>query len=123
MAREARSGGETLVDELHRVADGLDMFRRIVRNLDVELFFKGHDEFDIVEAVGAQVVDERGLFSDLLRIGVQVLDHDLTDAFECIGHTLLTPCLSDRLQATARRVRTEPVSRAFCLIWPSRFWA
>ena len=56
-------------------------------NFDVEFFFEGHHQLDVVEAVGAQVVDEAGLFGDLLRIGVEVLDDDLADAFEDVGHS------------------------------------
>jgi hypothetical protein len=56
---------QALTDELHRVADGLDMLRRVVGDLDVELFFEGHDQLDVVEAVGAQIVDETGLFDML----------------------------------------------------------
>ena len=69
------------MDELHGVADGLDVLGGVVGDLDVELFLEGHDQLDVVEAVGAQVVDEAGLLGDLLRIGVQVFDDDLADAF------------------------------------------
>ena len=64
------------------------MFGGVVGDLDVELFFKGHHQLDVVEAVGAEVVDEAGLLGHLLRIGVQVLDDDLADTFEDVGgHT------------------------------------
>ena len=52
------------------------MFGGVVGDFDVEFFFEGHDQFDVVEAVGAQIVDEGGLFGDLFRIGVEVLDEE-----------------------------------------------
>ena len=61
---------------------------RVVRDFDVEFLFEGHDQLDIVQAVRAEVIDEAGLFGDLFRVSVEVLDHDLTDAFENVGHTL-----------------------------------
>src|SRR5665213_2412669 len=73
-------GAEALLDELDGVADGLDMLGRVIRDLDVELLLERHHQLDVVEAVGAQVVDEGGLLGDLLRIGVQVFDNDLADA-------------------------------------------
>ena len=79
---------QLLVDELHSVADGLDVLSGVIRNLDVEFFFEGHDQLDVVEAVGAQVVDEARLFGDLLGVGVQMFDDDLTHALEDVGHSL-----------------------------------
>jgi hypothetical protein len=42
--------------------------------------------FTASPTVCAQVVDEAGLFGDLFRIGVQVLDDDLAHAFKDVGH-------------------------------------
>src|SRR5687767_12000605 len=39
-------GVQTLVDELHRVADRLDVLGGVVRDLDVELFLEGHHQLD-----------------------------------------------------------------------------
>jgi len=84
-------------DEFHCVADRLDVFGRIVGDFDIELFLEGHDEFDVIQAVGAEVVDEAGLFGDLLRVGVQVLDDDLAHALENVGHLdLQVPRWRDR---------------------------
>src|SRR6185312_1039522 len=87
------SAVEAFFDELHRIADGLDVLGRVVGDLDVEFLFEGHNQFDVIEAVCAQIVDEAGLLGDLLRIRVQMLDHDLAHAFKDVGHTLSkAPC-------------------------------
>ena len=49
-------------DEFHRIAEGLDGLGCIIGDFDAELFFECHDQFDRVERVRAQVVDERGRF-------------------------------------------------------------
>jgi hypothetical protein len=84
---ESGSGAEAFLNEFHRIANRLDVFGGVVGNFDIEFFFEGHDQLDIVQAVRAEVIDEAGLFGDLLRVSVEVLDHDLTDAFENVGHT------------------------------------
>ena len=57
------------------------MLGGVVGDFNVEFLFEGHDQLDIVEAVSSQVVDEAGLLSHLLGIGVQVFDYNLADAF------------------------------------------
>ena len=49
------------------VAEGLDRLGSVVGNLDREFFFEGHHQFDLIEGIGAQIVDEAGLVDDLLR--------------------------------------------------------
>ena len=45
LARQ-RLGGLSLLDELDRLTDGLNLFGRVVGNVDVELFFEFHHQFD-----------------------------------------------------------------------------
>ena len=92
-SRGLKSAGRLFVDELDRIADRLDVLGGVIRDLDVEFFFEGHHQLDVVERVGAQVVDEAGLFRDLVRIGVQVVDDDLANALEGVGHECLSACL------------------------------
>src|SRR4051794_24123046 len=66
-AEPGGSGAQPLLDELHGVAHRLDVLGGVVGNFDVELLLEGHDEFDVVQAVGAEIVDEAGLFRHLLR--------------------------------------------------------
>ncbi len=51
-----------------------------------ELFLEGHDQLDDIEAVGFQVVDKAGLFRDLVRIGVEMVDYDLANTFKNFRH-------------------------------------
>jgi hypothetical protein len=82
-----------LVDVARRVAHGGDLLRRvIVGDLDPEFLLEGHDQFDDVQAVGAQVVDEIGVLRHLLGLDAEMLDDDLLHALGSIGHmrSLLT---------------------------------
>src|SRR5580698_534640 len=47
-----------LFDIVDRVLDGGDLLRRVLGDLDVEFFLECHHQFDRVQAVGTQVVDE-----------------------------------------------------------------
>src|SRR5262245_9882522 len=62
-----RSGLGVALDEADGVADRLDLLGGVVGNLDAELFLEGHHEFDRVEAVGAEIVDELRIFLHLGR--------------------------------------------------------
>ena len=68
-------------DIVDRVLDGGDLFRRIVRDFDAEFFFERHHQFDDVEAVGAQIVDEARFLGDLVGFDTQMLDDDFLNLF------------------------------------------
>ena len=53
------------VDVRHRIANGADVFLHVVRDLDIELFFKRHDQLDKVEPLEATSLKDREIF-DLL---------------------------------------------------------
>src|SRR5690606_3573696 len=69
-ARDA--SGRGLLDELDRVADGQDRLGGIVGNLDAEFFLERHHEFDRVEAVRTEIVDEARAFRHLVGIHTQM---------------------------------------------------
>src|SRR5450432_1814709 len=64
-------------DVVHRVLYGADFFRVFVGNFDVEGFFEGHDQFDGIERIRAQIVHERSAGANLALIHSQLLDNDL----------------------------------------------
>src|SRR5437899_5528279 len=68
-----------LVDEVHRVLDGLDVLRLLIRDLHLELLFHGHHQLDDVEGVGAEVLDEGGLRFDLVLAHAELLRDDALD--------------------------------------------
>src|SRR5690349_3584394 len=43
------------------ITEGLDRLGCVVRDLDREFFFEGHHQFDLIEGIGTQIVDEAGL--------------------------------------------------------------
>src|SRR6185295_1124782 len=47
------------------VADGAELFRILVRNVDIELLLERHHELHRVQAVGAEVFHEAGLAREL----------------------------------------------------------
>src|SRR5690349_3098105 len=65
------------------VADGLahsgDLFGVLVRNLDLEFFFESHHQFDRVERISAEVIDERSVIHDLLRLDAQLFGDNRLD--------------------------------------------
>src|SRR5574339_625482 len=68
------------LDELNRLADGLNFFGGAVRNIDVEFLFQLHDQLDGVQRVGPQIVHERSFWRYLLFIDAKLLSDDLNDA-------------------------------------------
>ena len=76
-------------DVVDGLADGLDLLGLVVRDLDVELLFQLHDQFDDIERVGPDVLDKGGVAGDLLfvdgRGARRRFDHMLLDGH---GETL-----------------------------------
>src|SRR5688500_8052759 len=85
---EDGSAAQPLADELHGIANGLDVLGGVIRDLDIELFLERHHQLDVVEAVSAQVIDKAGLLGHLLGVRIEVFDNDLADAFKDVGHSV-----------------------------------
>src|SRR5438874_1711485 len=66
-----------LLDVIHGVFHGLDLLRALVRDLDIERFFEGHDQFHGVKGIGAQVVHEGGAGGHFTFVHSQLLNDDL----------------------------------------------
>src|SRR5690606_28100463 len=81
----ARSG-LSLLAELYSVADRQDRVSGIVRDFDAELFFEGHDQFDSVERVRTQIVDEAGAFNNLFSVNAEMINNNFLHAFCDIAH-------------------------------------
>src|SRR5687768_13681842 len=68
-----------LLDEGDGVADGAELLRLLVADLDAERLLEGHDELHGVERVGPEVLDERRRGRDLVLLDPELLDDDLLD--------------------------------------------
>src|SRR5215469_6354284 len=65
------------IDVVDRVLHGADLLRLFVGDFDVEGFFEGHDQFDRVQRVGAEVVYKRRVGRDFALVYTQLLNNDL----------------------------------------------
>lgn len=60
----------------YRIPNGLDCFRSIIGNFNAKLFLECHDQFNGIETVGAEIVDEAGVFRDLVLFDAEMFDDD-----------------------------------------------
>ena len=67
------------LDVTDHVTHGLKLFSLLVRDVNTELFFERHDEFDGIKRVGSKVFNELGFGGDLLWIDSELLDDDVPD--------------------------------------------
>ena len=70
-----------VVDVLHGVFDATDFFGLFVRDLEAELLFERHDQLDCIERISTEILDERSIRNDIVRIDSQLLDDDRFDSF------------------------------------------
>jgi len=75
-------------DELDRIAESLDRFRRIIGDLDAKFFLERHYQLDCIERIRAQIVNERRVFSHFVFIYAQMLDNNFLHATCDIAHVL-----------------------------------
>ena len=57
-----------------------DFFGFCIGNLTTEFFFEGHHEFDGIQAVGAEIVDERGFVRHFFFFNAKMFDDNLLNA-------------------------------------------
>src|SRR5258708_24037147 len=86
-----------LIDVIDRVFDGADLFSVFVGNLDVESFFKGHDQLDGVERIGAKVVHEGGVRRDFALVNSELFNDDLLHFLFHCSHTIASPSCVEML--------------------------
>ena len=56
-----------VLDVFDDIADGLEFFGLLIRDFVAEFLFQRHDQFDRVQRVSAQILDELGFGGDLVR--------------------------------------------------------
>ncbi len=75
-----------LFDELYSVANRQNGVGSVVRDFNAEFFFECHDQFDSVERVRTQVVDEAGAFNNLFGVDAKMINNNFLNAFCDIAH-------------------------------------
>jgi len=66
---------------LDSLADGLDLFGRIVWDVQIELFFEFHNQFHSVQRVGSKVVYKGTLSGNLVLADAKLLGNDIDHTF------------------------------------------
>jgi hypothetical protein len=66
-------------DVVDSLADGLDLLRVLVGDLDAELILELHDQLDQIERVGVEILLERRLLCDLALIDTELVGQNLLD--------------------------------------------
>src|SRR5207302_10377091 len=109
-----------LFEKFDRIADRQDGLCGVIGNFAAGLFLEGHDEFDGVEAVGAEVVDKASIVGDLVGFDTQMLNDDLFYSLANVTHRCTLVSLNWARSVSAR----EPLQNRACLVFrvgsPSR---
>ena len=70
-----------VLDVVDGLTDRLDLLRRVVGNVDVELLFEFHHQLDRIEAVRPQIVDERRFAGNLVLVHAKLFGNDINYTF------------------------------------------
>src|SRR5579862_2347299 len=81
-----RGARRRFVDALHRVADGFDLLRFLVWNIDIEFSLERHHQLDLVERIGTEIVGDRCFGRHFGLVDPELLDDDLLHFIEGGGH-------------------------------------
>src|SRR4051794_2783093 len=84
--RAGSSALGVLFKEFGGVADGQNGLCRIIGNFAAELLFERHHQFDGIETVGAEIVDEARIVDHLFGLDTEVFDHDLLNPLANLAH-------------------------------------
>src|SRR3954470_15987109 len=80
---------DLLVQVGHGIADGAELFRLLVGDIDVELLLECHDQLDGIEAVRSEVFHEAGIACQLLPLDPELFDDDILDLLFHVSHVVL----------------------------------
>src|SRR3546814_3911673 len=75
------SGLDVGLDVVDRLLHRSDLLGFLVGDLALEFFFERHHQFDGVDRVGTEVVDEGSAVADLFFLDAQLFDDAFLDAF------------------------------------------
>src|SRR5215217_4974388 len=80
-----------LVDVLHRIRDGTDVFGILILDLEVELLLHRHDHFDQIERIGVEIADELGVHRYFVFVDAEPVGDDHTNALKRRSHPRSSP--------------------------------
>ena len=75
------SFAERTDDEVHDLADGRQLRGLVVRDDDVVALLECHGQFNDIEGVGAEVIDDARVLMDVLRLDLKLLCEDAAYGF------------------------------------------
>src|SRR6478672_7986839 len=77
------------VEIRHGIADGAELFRFLVGDIDVELLLERHHQLNGVETVAAEIFHETGIARELLAFDAELFDNDILDLLFHVAHVSL----------------------------------
>src|SRR5829696_1111098 len=80
-----------LVDILHRIRDGPDIFGILILDLEVELLLHRHDDLDQIERIGIEIADELGVHRYFVFVDAESVGDDYTNALKRRSHPQSSP--------------------------------
>lgn len=73
---------ELCIDVVDCIAYSFDLFCRIIRNFNFKFFFKCHDQFNNIQRICPEIVNERGVDLYVSFVDAQLIDDDFLDSVE-----------------------------------------
>lgn len=73
-------------DEFNGVINCLDVFCSIIWNFDVEFFFECYYQFNIVQGVSVQIIDEVCIVGYFFSIDIKMFNNDFFYVFENVRY-------------------------------------
>jgi hypothetical protein len=109
LKRRARLAGPSKsalvrVDKRDGIFHGRDLFGGIIGDFNAEFLFKRHYQFDDVEAVGTQIVDEARFNGDLVSVNAEMFDNNLFNPVGGLAHEGTLLCLGSEYSFIALMV-------------------
>src|SRR5215208_2241184 len=80
-----------LVDILHRIRDGANVFGILILDLEVELLLHRHDDFDQIERIGVEIADELGVHRYFVFVNTEPVGDDHANALKSRSHPRSSP--------------------------------
>src|SRR3954451_3597480 len=100
-----------LFEEFYRVADGEDGLGGIVWNFAAEFFLECHDEFDRVETVGPEIIDEACVLGHFVGLDAQMFHDNLFNPLADVTHRCTLVSFSIELDRSAPPSRLQSACR------------